>query len=58
MLRKESSAVKQGYGHHGKAKVRSRADGVSGEHAKAAAVARHSVLERNLHGKISDKTFD
>src|SRR5580704_3144387 len=58
MLRKESSAIKKRRGHHGKAKVGGDADGVSGEDAEAAAIARHGVLEGNLHREVGDKAFN
>jgi hypothetical protein len=58
MLRKEPSAIEKRGGNHGKAKVGSGADGVSGEHAQATAVAGHGVLEGNLHREVGDKAFN
>ena len=33
------------------------ADGVAGQHAESSAIARHGVLERDLHRKVSNQSF-
>jgi hypothetical protein len=58
MLRKVAPAVKERYGHHGQTQVRGGTDSVSCENTQAATVARHGVLQRNLHGKIGNKAFN
>jgi hypothetical protein len=58
MLREVSLPIEQRDCDHGEAEVGGGADGVSREYPQAATIARHGVLERNLHGKVSDKAFN
>src|SRR5208337_955723 len=50
-------AVEQRHRNHRQTDIRCRADRVSRQHTQTAAVARHGVFQRNLHGKIGYKSF-
>jgi len=56
-LSKIAFAVEKRNGNHGEADIRCGANGVAGENAEAAGIARHGVLQRNFHRKIGNQTF-
>ncbi len=56
-LGEETFTVEERNGNHGQADVGGSADGVTGKNAQAATIAGHVVLESNLHGKVSNKSF-
>jgi hypothetical protein len=53
-LREVALAVGEGDGHHRQPQVGRRADGVTREHAEAAAVGGETLLEADLHGEVRD----
>ena len=56
-LRKISFAIKQRNRDHRQAKISSSADGVSRKDTQSAAVGRHGILKRNLHGEIRNQSI-